>query len=215
MTEQSQHSNVEVMRWFTGARNIQLLIGKPPGGGTYPGGPYTVTQVLGAAGFFLVAQITQPVWGMWSWLVNNVILAIGTLAVLFGLRVVKPGGRNPVMAATSILAAATASTTPRFGGKPIQYRRPYQVRNAQIRVLLDPLPTTAEPAVAPARPEERALVVDLAKHAAPAPTTTGDVGPAAVPVNRFLQDLPEPSEADLPDNDCPFITAYAHGGHHA
>lgn len=155
----------EVMNWFTHALRIPTLIGKPPGGGHYPGGPYSVTQVLGAIGLFVTGQMTMSVWGLWSGLMNNLILFLASIGTLFALRLVKPGGRNPLTASMAFGSVIVPPLGGKFRGRPIQRRLPHRVRSGQINALVPAQPTnTKSPAEVPATVTAAAPTVDLRKR---------------------------------------------------
>lgn len=157
----------EVMRWFTHALRVPTLIGKPPGGGHYPGGPYSVTQVLGAIGLFVTGQMTMSVWGVWSGLMNNVVLFLASIGTLFALRLVKPGGRNPLAASMAFGSVIVPPLGGKFRGRPIQRRLPHRVRNGQINALVfvPPVKPKASSTIAPTPATSSAPTVDLRKSA--------------------------------------------------
>lgn len=110
----------EVLRWYTRARRIPRLIGKAPGGGHYPGGPYTLAQAGGAAIVLLGGQATMSLWGRFGFWGNNIGLAVATILTLVALRFVKPGGRDPVTAAIAVLRLARGPSWGRYRGKPVR-----------------------------------------------------------------------------------------------
>lgn len=121
----------EVLRWYTRARRIPRLIGKAPGGGHYPGGPYTLTQAGGAAVVLLGGQATMDIWGRFGFWGNNLGLLAATALTLFALRFVKPGGRDPVSAAMAVLRLASGPVWGRHLGRAVSAgsRRPVRVRH--------------------------------------------------------------------------------------
>ena len=150
MVQESAES--EVMRWYTPARRIQQVIGKPPGGGTYPGGPYTIPQVVSVAVVFVGLSFTRGVWGApFSWLVSQLIVLACTIGAGFAAKFIKQGGRNPAMAAT---AAAGAATPKRFGtyqGKAVRAQSTTRARHDRIQVLIPPEPVDTVEATAERR----------------------------------------------------------------
>ena len=139
-------------RWYTPGRRLQKMIGSPPGGGRYPGGPYTVTQFVGAASFLTVGILTQALWGQWSWLINNGLLVGATLVVLFALRFVKPDGRNPLLVMSATSAALRQPKYGTYRGRPVKIPAVQHARHCRINVLL---PTEiADPANDATTPEE-------------------------------------------------------------
>lgn len=193
----------EVMKWYTHALKIPTLIGKPPGGGHYWGGPYSVTQVLGAIGLFITGQMTMSLWGLWSGLINNLVLALASIGTLFALRLVKPGGRNPLIAVMSIGGALLPPLGGQFRGRPIRRRLPHRVRNGQINALI--AVPASKPKAAPGTAAEHvtspAPTVDLRK---PAPTyALSESAPAGASSGSAIS-------APVPDRHNPFLPAPTH-----
>lgn len=130
----SEHPE-QVLHWFTRARRFPRLIGKAPGGGAYPGGPYTMAQVIGASVFFVAGQQTQGLWGQWGFWIDNLILLAATVGVLFALRLFKPGGRDPFSTVIAVLRVASGPKYGRYQGRRIRLGRPHLVShrvNAQV-----------------------------------------------------------------------------------
>ena len=75
----------EVRRWDTPARRLQRLVGKAPGGGYYPGGPYPITAIFGAGVVLLVLTLTKDlIWSTGDWLTDSVLIpGVSALVVLF------------------------------------------------------------------------------------------------------------------------------------
>lgn len=140
----------EVLRWYTRARRIPRLIGKAPGGGHYPGGPYTLTQAGGAAVVLLGGQATMDLWGRFGFWGNNIGLAIATVLTLVGLRFVKPGGRDPVTAAVAVLRLLHGPRWGRQCGKPVcgGAKRPVLVRH-RINARIPSRPELSDPGPGP------------------------------------------------------------------
>lgn len=144
-----------VLRWYTRARRVPRFIGRAPGGGHYPGGPYTLTQAAGAAGVLILGQSTMSVWGQFGFIGNNVIVIVAVIATLVALKFVKQGGRDPVTAAWSVVSLTASPSWGRQAGRPVRLprgsTRVTQRVNAQIP---DRVQAQAAPLGQPARAAE-------------------------------------------------------------
>lgn len=164
----------EVMKWFTRARRFPQLIGRTPDGARIPGGPYTVTQVVGAGAVLFVGTRTMGLWAHYGLLSNAVILLSVAAAVVFALGKIPVGSRNPLSVSTGTLRALSAPPTGRVAGRPVRLRRPHQI---QHRVVVQQ-PAPATPLVA--APAPAASATRRAAPAAapqPAPATPASAGP--------------------------------------
>lgn len=108
-----------VVRFYTAARKIPFLVGKF-GDFTVPGGPYTLTQVLVAAGVAWVGSKSVPLWigdapVVFGWVPVLLIAAISGYAV--GRIPLK--GRNPLMIIWGIFGYAAAPAWGSRGGKSV------------------------------------------------------------------------------------------------
>lgn len=158
----------DVLRWYTRARRIPTLIGKLPGSERgLPFGPYTLTQGVGGSMAALAAIQTEPLWGHWGYWGDKVVIVVLTVVAVVGLRLVKPGGRDPL---TALLAVTGVFSAGRYGthrGRRLRRRRPVRVsarvrvRHAApaLRVVDDPvgLPAPARPVVAAVPSSLRAM----------------------------------------------------------
>lgn len=162
-TEQSTAEPLEVLRWYTRARKIPRFVGKAPGGGRYPGGPYTITQAVGAAAVLIAGQQTMSVWGRFGVLPNLAILAVAVAATLFGLKLVKPSGRDPVSALLALMAVTTSNRWGHHGERKIITRTPHAVRH-RVNALMGPSPTQPQPDPLPepvlTPPKSRGVLVE-------------------------------------------------------
>lgn len=158
----------EVVKWFTRARRFPQLIGRTPDGARIPGGPYTVTQVVGAGIVLFAGTRTMSLWARYGLLSNAMILLSVAFAVVWGLGRIPVGSRNPLSVSTGLLRALSTPPTGRVGGRPVRLRRPHQVRHRIV--VLQP----ALPALPVAAPETAALPVHVAgatQAAAPTPAS--------------------------------------------
>lgn len=173
MTEQ-QASSRSVVKMFTKARNFPQLIGKAPDGRKIPGGPYTLTQFVGAGIAGGLLWLTQSLWAQGSVITNGVIFLGVTGGTLWALGRLPQGARNPISVVRGVGRAATGAMSPsRINGEPIRIKRPHAVLGSVI--ILDTPPShdaaIGEPAVIRAssdRVENVAAPVELDDNAAPA-----------------------------------------------
>ncbi len=162
----------DTLRWYTRARRIPRLVGKLPGSERgIPGGPYTVTQAVGSIMVGIVLLKTEPLWGRFGWVSDKVILVVAVVVTALLLRMVKPGGRDPLSALTALLAVTLAPRHGRHHARPVRPHRPVQVRG-RVRVL--PIRATSAVAGTPAIPAIPAIPA-VPAAAAPAGPTAASV----------------------------------------
>lgn len=138
---ESQH---QVLRWYTRTRKVPQLIGKPPGGGSWPGGPYTVTQAVGGGLVLILGARTMTWWGQFGFLGNLAVLAAAAAGTVIGLRFVKSGGRNP-LARLLALVTVTSHRAPAYqAGRAIRVHDPVRLRS-RVNVLHAAGPALARP----------------------------------------------------------------------
>ncbi len=105
-------------KWYTRARKFPQLIGRTPDGTRIPGGPYTVTQVLGGIGAcFLTSQILK-VWSPGDIVSSAVVLLLISGSVVFFLGKLPPGMRNPLIYLKGVLRLFFARGY-RLSGRPM------------------------------------------------------------------------------------------------
>lgn len=128
-------SSDEVIRNFTAARKFPQLIGRTPDGKRIIGGPYTVTQAVGAGIAIAFLYLTRSWWTGFG-LTGAVFFAAAVLVgTIMGLGRLRPGGRNPISLAQGIARSLTTTTPPPapVSGHPRGIRlpvRPHTVRAA-------------------------------------------------------------------------------------
>ncbi|MFD9052486.1 hypothetical protein [Streptomyces zaomyceticus] len=152
---------------YTRARKHPLVIGKLPGAGRIPGGPYTITQIVTMVVAFGALALTQSVWAHFG-LANILIMIALPWGLAWVLRYARIDGRDPARALRSLLIYASAPAGGRLAGRPQRQPRPHLTRTTcTVRVISEP---TDEPAaVVPAR---------TPRAAGPARPVRGTAGPA-------------------------------------
>ncbi len=152
MTEHNDHTFTgEIVKWYTRARRFPQLIGKTPDGATIWGGPYTYTQVIGGAAFFVALAKTTWIWGSFGFIGNTLILFAATAGLVVLLGRLPLGSRSPLSIAAGILRAYSTTGHGRYAGAPIRIRPPQRIRG-RLQVL-ENTPSLAElQAAVPARP---------------------------------------------------------------
>lgn len=153
-TREDQH---EVVKWYTRARRFPQLIGKTPDGARLWGGPYTYTQVIGAAVVIVVGIQTAGLWGQFG-LIGNALLLLGVAyTTTLGLGRLPIGSRNPLSVLQGALKSVSTSPAGSYAGRPLKIRQPHRVTSrvvithtAHTYQDLPPVPATrADPAPAP------------------------------------------------------------------
>lgn len=136
MTEQ-QTSSRNVVKMFTKARNFPQLIGKAPDGKKIPGGPYTLTQFVGAGVVGGLLWLTSSIWAHGGTITNVAIFLGLTGGTLWALGRLPQGARSPVSVIRGIARAVTGAMTPaKINGAPVRSKRPHAVRGTVI--IVDP-----------------------------------------------------------------------------
>lgn len=144
----------EVVRWYTRARRFPQLIGRTPDGARIPGGPYTITQVLTAAGILAVGLKTLPLWARYGLIGNGLILAAVTYGAVLAVGRIPVGARSPLSFAIGAAQAVCAPRTGKVAGRAVRLRRPHRLRHQAVLLVQSPAlptPTTLAAHTAPAR----------------------------------------------------------------
>jgi len=183
-------SDVQTLRWYTRARKLPRLIGKLPGGGQIIGGPYTPVQFVGAAAVIVVGNKTMGLWGMWSGLVNYVILGVAAIATLFGLGLVKSTGRNPLTAGFSLASALVAPRLGRYRGKAVKMPKPHRVSSRVVCPVRASGAPTLEVAAVTAQEHDEPVVA--------APAHEELVSEPAISLEDEIFDMPAAASTSAP-----------------
>ena len=156
MTEQ-QTSSRSVVKKFTKARNFPQLIGKAPDGKKIPGGPYTLTQFVGAGVVGGLLWLTSSIWARGGTITNVAIFLGLTGGTLWALGRLPQGARSPVSVIRGIARAVTGSMAPaKINGAPVRSTRPHAVRGTVIIVDLPATPNLVDAAAAELTRPDRA-----------------------------------------------------------
>ncbi|ATM24754.1 hypothetical protein SMD44_p10255 (plasmid) [Streptomyces alboflavus] len=168
-----------VGRSYTRARRHPLVIGKLPGAGRLPGGPYTITQIVTMVVAFGGLVLTQSLWAHFG-LANILIMIALPWGLAWALRYARIDGRDPARALRSLLVYASAPPGGRLAGRPQRRPRPQWMQtNCTVRPTEDSAADPAETAPA-AQPKQQAISAHRARRQAPAaaPTTAKASAPA-------------------------------------
>lgn len=165
------------VRFFTRAISVPTLIGRTSDGKRIPGGPYTVTQFVGAGVVAFVMWKTAGLWTRGGLLENLLVFGAAVGGTVYGLGKVPATGRNPLSMLAGFANAAVAGTGPsKVGGRAVRTRSPHALTGTVT--ILDPpsvsdpgaaepsAPTRARVAVRPARLARPTAAVQLASLAA-------------------------------------------------
>ncbi|HKE51675.1 MAG TPA: hypothetical protein VKE25_09200 [Actinomycetes bacterium] len=140
---------------YTKARRFPLVIGKLPGGGRIPGGPYSLHQIGAMVVAAIVLKQTSPIWAHFG-LLNLVVFVAVPYGLAFALRHARIDGRSPIWAAVGWLSYVSAPRGGRLRGRPLRQiktrRQTGRFRFGQIPPDLRRAPARAMVA-APVRPQ--------------------------------------------------------------
>ncbi|MFD8416562.1 hypothetical protein ACFV2Q_33275 [Streptomyces sp. NPDC059650] len=154
-------------RSYTRARKHPLVIGKLPGAGRLPGGPYTITQVMTMVCSFGLLVMTRDLWAHFG-AMNFLLMALIPWGLAWVLRYARLDGRDPARAVRSLLIYSSTPAQGRLAGKPQRVTRPrLATATCTVRVRSAERPA---PAAAAAKPSP-----------APAPVAKRKVRPAPAP----------------------------------
>ncbi|MEU4111138.1 hypothetical protein ACN6K4_000185 [Streptomyces hayashii] len=158
---------------YTRARKHPLVIGKLPGAGRLPGGPYTITQVMTMVISFGLLVMTRELWAHFG-AMNFILMALIPWGLAWVLRYARLDGRDPARAVRSLLIYSSTPAQGRLAGKPQRVARPRLATatcTVRVRSAERPAPaaTIAKPAPVPAR-KPRAAATAVPTAAAPVAT---------------------------------------------
>jgi len=177
-------------RSYTRARKHPLVIGKLPGAGRLPGGPYTITQIVTMVLAFLGLTITRGLWAVFG-LADVLVLIAVPWGLAWALRFGRLDGRDPARALRSLLVYLSMPADGRLAGRPQHGARPrLAVSTCTVHVrseaALAPRPVAAvNLAALTARTVRAAVPVPAVPAAAPAANPSSgraavaDAGPRA------------------------------------
>ncbi|MFF0629769.1 hypothetical protein [Streptomyces sp. NPDC004296] len=111
-----------VGRCYTKARRHQNVVGRWPGGGRIPGGPYTWPQIVVAVAALGLLVVTRGVWAHHG-LVDLVPLVGVPGALALGVRRISVDGRTPFAVAGGALGLAISGGRGRIEGRPVRTGR--------------------------------------------------------------------------------------------
>jgi hypothetical protein len=153
---------------YTRARRHPLVIGKLPGAGRLPGGPYTITQVMTMVLTFGLLVMTKDLWAHFG-VMNFLLMVLLPWGLAWVLRYARLDGRDPARAIRSLFVYSSTPAQGRLAGKPMRVVRP-RLASATCTVRIR---SSARPAIetAPA-PAAKRLPAQRARSIAPAPATT-------------------------------------------
>ncbi|MEU5959324.1 hypothetical protein [Streptomyces sp. NPDC047525] len=107
---------------YTRARRHPLVIGKLPGAGRLPGGPYTITQVMTMVITFGLLVMTRDLWAVFG-AMNFVLMVLVPWGMAWALRFARLDGRDPARAVRSLLIYSSTPPQGRLAGKPQRVSR--------------------------------------------------------------------------------------------
>lgn len=170
----SNEQGPDIVKWYTRARKFPQLIGRTPDGTKIWGGPYTVTQAVGAGLILFVGLNTMSLWASFGMIGNFLILGAVTYGSVLLLGRIPVGSRSPLSIAAGLSRAVTSPPTGRLGGRAVRIRRPHVLRHSVVLAISD-LPTP-QPATEVAEAAATALGDATAASSTPETTTKRPTG---------------------------------------
>lgn len=143
---------------YTRARRHPLVIGKLPGAGRLPGGPYTITQVMTMVCSFGLLVLTRDLWARFG-AMNFVLMVLVPWGLAWVLRYARLDGRDPARALRSLFVYSSTPAQGRLAGKPQRVTRrrlatvtcTVRVRSAERPAPAEAPAPVAKPALTPVR----------------------------------------------------------------
>ncbi|MFD8887512.1 hypothetical protein ACFV0H_34240 [Streptomyces erythrochromogenes] len=158
---------------YTRARKHPLVIGKLPGAGRLPGGPYTITQVMTMVISFGLLVMTRELWAHFG-AMNFILMALIPWGLAWVLRYARLDGRDPARAVRSLLIYSSTPAQGRLAGKPQRVARPrLATATCTVRVRSAERPAPAAAATKPAPAAAPAPVRKARPAPAPAAAAAG------------------------------------------
>jgi len=203
-------SETPIARFFTRARRIPMLLGKLPGGGKIPGGPYTLPQLSFGVVVFVIGWWTKPIWGppIGAPLIQTAALLLVCAGVVFVSGKIPTTRRKLSDLALSALTALHAPATGRYDGSAVRLAAPHQITGTTAICFDDDELATAARAVpvAVAAPKRARAAKQPRPVVTPAPATE------LIPAAPAAPALEVPDAQDLPENVIPLRPRRARTG---
>ncbi|MFE9121518.1 hypothetical protein [Streptomyces sp. NPDC007172] len=158
---------------YTRARRHPLVIGKLPGAGRLPGGPYTITQVMTMVISFGLLVLTRQLWARFG-AMNFILMALIPWGLAWVLRYARLDGRDPARAVRSLLIYSSTPAQGRLAGKPQRVARPrLSIATCTVHVRSAERTAPAEPVAKPVPASVPAPVRKARPTPAPAAAAAG------------------------------------------
>lgn len=209
-------SETPIARFFTRARRIPMLLGKLPGGGKIPGGPYTLPQISFGVVVFVVGWWTKPIWGppVGAPLIQTLALLLVCAGVVFVSGKIPTTRRKLSDLALSALTAVHAPATGRYDGYAVRLATPHQITGSTAICFDDDELTTERGQgrtvrVVAAAPKRAEAVKRPRSVVTPAPVMPELIPSAAASADAALE---VPDTQDLPENVIPLRPRRARTG---
>ncbi|MFD5785339.1 TcpE family conjugal transfer membrane protein [Streptomyces sp. NPDC127037] len=191
MSEQPADGKVLVGHSYTRARKHPLVIGKLPGGGRIPGGPYTITQIITMAGVFVLLLLVRDLWAFFG-IGNALVMVIVPWGLAWLMRYARMDGRDPARALLGLLTYSTSPPGGRLAGRP---QRTFKTKLVTGRVTINVRPPEEpEPSPAPEARPVRLVPTTGRTGRHPAEAAPPAAGPTPVRPRTRLQELLDEAE---------------------
>lgn len=122
-----------MVRYFTRGLRFPRLIGKTPDGTKLWGGPYTTLQAVGGLTTLVLAFITRGLWTSGDFFTTYLVIFGVTAAVIYGLKYVKTGSRNPLIMVQGLVSVLLQPQLGRLNGQPVRLRRPRRISSCAVQ----------------------------------------------------------------------------------
>ncbi|MFF4534038.1 hypothetical protein ACFY1P_32815 [Streptomyces sp. NPDC001407] len=179
---------------YTRARKHPLVIGKLPGAGRLPGGPYTITQVMTMVIAFGLLVMTRDLWARFG-AMNFVLMVVVPWGLAWVLRYARLDGRDPARAVRSLFIYSSTPAQGRLAGRPQRVARPRLASatcTVRVRSAGRPAPAAAPAPVPAAVPAPKAGPgPKQVRPVAPAPAATADRPQPKTGLQALLASLDE------------------------
>ncbi|WUS97723.1 TcpE family conjugal transfer membrane protein [Streptomyces sp. NBC_00708] len=181
-------------RSYTRARKHPLVIGKLPGGGRIPGGPYTITQIVTMVVVFVLLLSLRSLWAFFG-LGNALILVAVPWGLAWLMRYARMDGRDPARALLGLITYGTAPPGGKLAGRP---QRTFKTKlvtgrvTLSLRPLAEPVPEPERPPVPESRPVR--LVTTTGRTGRKSPEAAPPAGTAPARPRTRLQELLDEAE---------------------
>nr|BEK71283.1 hypothetical protein KPHV_85100 [Kitasatospora purpeofusca] len=191
----TRDEEILIGRSYTRARRHPLVVGKLPGAGRIPGGPYTITQIVTMVIGFVVLIMTRALWAYFG-IFDIVIMIVLPWGLAWVMRYARVDGRDPARAIRSLSVYLSAPGAGRLAGRP--------QRRGRIQATSGRCTIRERDTAGPASDQHGTATTAPASARSTATPTAQRVRPAAVPApDRPRQAVPKARPTAVPEEPRP------------